>query len=388
MTHHWKILLKWAAAAVLFYLLLVVCALGEQMFSGAVGDADADLVDQPMQPVLTQVIESVRTIVTANRTPVYQRDAHAKAHGCVRAVFEVSQTLDPYRFGIFAAPRTYQAWIRFSNGRVPVLPDSAKDARGMAVKVMGVKGKQLLDPRLAGATQDFVMITSPNFFVRRLEDYAELERQSARNTPFRYFFADGSPNPFRWKLRELYLGLSALKSAPTTPLSEQYYSASAYRLDTKIMKFSARPCDVLPDPGIDRSTPNFLRDALKATLRRRDACFEFMVQLRDDGAHMPVEDTTVRWSERVSPFVPVARIFVPQQQFDTPAQNEMCENLSFNPWHGIVEHEPLGKLNVLRRDLYAQTAAFRRGHNDVPPHEPTDWCDALPAHCRAGQWVD
>ena len=144
MTHHWKILLKWAAAAVLFYLLLVVCALGEQMFSGAVGDADADLVDQPMQPVLTQVIESVRTIVTANRTPVYQRDAHAKAHGCVRAVFEVSQTLDPYRFGIFAAPRTYQAWIRFSNGRVPVLPDSAKDARGMAVKVLGVDGPKAI----------------------------------------------------------------------------------------------------------------------------------------------------------------------------------------------------------------------------------------------------
>jgi catalase len=355
---------------------------------GAFGDADADLVDQSLEPALTEVIESVRTIVAANRTPVYQRDAHAKAHGCVRAVFEVPEAEARFRYGVFARPGRYEAWVRFSNGTVPSLADTEKDARGMAIKLMGVSGPQLLDPRLAGSTQDFVMIDSPAFFVRRLDDYAELERQSAKNTPFRYFFADGSPNPFRWHLRELYLGLHTRKAAPASPLSDQYYSMSAYRLGPTTVKFSARPCENLAARGVDRSNPNFLRDAMEDVLRYQDTCFQFMVQVRDEDARMPVEDATVRWSEKDSPFVPVARLYIPRQDFDSPEQNAMCEDLSFNPWHGLTDHRPLGKVNEMRRELYLYTAAFRRGRNGSGMQEPTSWCDALPSHCQDGQWTE
>jgi len=96
---------------------------------------------------------------------------------------------------------------------------------------------------------------------------------------------------------------------------------------------------------------------------------------------MPVEDTTVRWSEKISPFAPVARLLIPQQFFDTPAQNDMCENLAFNPWHGTEPHRPLGKINELRRDLYSHTAAFRRGRNGIALQEPLSWCDSLPSLC-------
>jgi catalase len=383
-----KTLLRMLAFVAIAYLLVVLLVFAGQMVKGAVGDADADLVGQSLQPALTQTIESVRTIVAANRTPVYQRDAHAKAHGCVRAIFEVPEAQAAFRYGVFARPGRYEAWVRFSNGTVPSLADTEKDARGMAIKLMGVGGPQLLDPRLSGSTQDFVMINSPNFFVRRLDDYAELERQSAKNTPFRYFFADGSPNPFRWKLRELYLGLRTRRAATASPLSDQYYSMSAYHLGPQAVKFSARPCEKPPAIGTDRSNPNFLRDAMQDVLRYHDACFEFMVQVRDEDARMPIEDTTVRWSEKDSPFVPVARVYIPRQGFDTPAQNEMCENLSFNPWHGLTDHQPLGKINEMRRELYLYTAAFRRGRNGSAMQEPTSWCDALPSHCQSGTWVE
>ena len=383
-----KTLLKWLLLAILAYAGLVLLVFLGQMVSAGVRDPDADLRDQTLNPSVTEIIESVRLIVAANRTPTYQRDAHAKPHGCVRALFEVPQVPDKFRHGLFAQPGTYESWIRFSNGTVPSLPDTKGDARGMAIKVMGVRGKQLLDDRLSGNTQDFLMVNSPAFFIRRIDSYVELERQQAANTPFKYFFANYSPNPFRWELRELYLGLSSRKKAPPTPLSDQYYSMSAYRLGPSEIKFSAKACEDLTAPGVDRSNPNFLRDAMKAQLRGGDACFQFMVQLRDADARMPIEDTTVAWSERRSPFVPVAQIYVPRQDFDTPEQNELCENLAFNPWHGTTAHEPLGKINELRRELYLRTAAFRQGRNGVTQGEPESWCDSLSVRCAIGGWPD
>jgi hypothetical protein len=112
-----------------------------------------------------------------------------------------------------------------------------------------------------------------------------------------------------------------------------------------------------------------------------------MLQVQDPDARMPIEDTTVTWSEQVSPFIPVARLFIPRQHFDTPEQNTLCENLSFNPWHGLLAHQPLGYMNLLRRELYLHTAGFRRGRNGVPPEEPSSWCDSLPSHCAHGQWI-
>jgi len=35
------------------------------------------------------------------------------------------------------------------------------------------------------------------------------------------------------------------------------------------------------------------------------------------------------------------QIRIGKQTFDTPAQNEFCENLAFTPWHGHVDHRPL-----------------------------------------------
>lgn len=374
---------KWLLIGAAAYVALILCVFAGQMVYGALRNADADLKDQDLDPAVTEIIESVRRIVAANRTPTYQRDAHAKPHGCVRAIFEVPEVPEQLRHGLFSKAARYESWLRFSNGTVPSLPDTKSDARGMAIKVMGVGdlGDQLLDPRLSGPTQDFLMVNSPAFFIRRVDGYVELERQQAANTPFKYFFANYSPNPFKWELRELYLGLSSRKKAPPTPLSDQYYSMSAYRLGPHEIKFSAKACEIVASPDVDRTNPNFLRDAMKAQLRRGDACFQFLVQVRDPDSRMPVEDTTVAWSEKRSPFVPVATIYVPRQDFDTPEQNALCENLAFNPWHGLEAQRPLGKINELRRELYLRTAAFRQGRNGVLQREPESWCDSLPDLC-------
>lgn len=387
----WYRILHWTKRILIFlaaYATVALLIFTWQMLAGALRDPDADLVDKTAQDTAdrltlnAEIVESVRKLVNIYRTPEYQRDAHAKAHGCVRATFEVFESEDIYNHGIFQTPGTYEAWIRFSNGSVPSIPDNKGDARGMAIKVMNVPGQQLLPAPLTGKSQDFVMVNSPAFFVRSIENYRDLEHAAASNRPFSYFLGKYYVNPFQWNLRQLYLGLKSRKKAPPTPLSTQYYSMSPYNLGPHQMKYSAKSCEIYDPVGVDKKDPNLLREGMKRVLRSRDACFQFMVQLRDPDARMPIQDTTVVWSEKKSPFVPVARVHIPKQEFDTPKQNEMCEDMSFNPWHAVEGLEPINYLNELRRDLYLHTAAYRRVKNAANLKEPKSWCDSLPEYCK------
>ena len=96
-------------------------------------------------------------IIEDNPTGIMRRDAHPKMHGVVKAEFTVEPDLPPeLRVGVFSEPRTYQAWIRFSNQFDTINPDSTRDIRGMAIKLMGVPGEKLLDAEKYEQTHDFI----------------------------------------------------------------------------------------------------------------------------------------------------------------------------------------------------------------------------------------
>jgi hypothetical protein len=80
----------------------------------------------------------------------------------------------------------------------------------------------------------------------------------------------------------------------------------------------------------------------------------------------------VTWSEDDAPFVPVGKIKIPAQTFDSPAQQKFCENLSFTPWHGTKEHRPLGSMNRTRKVVYEATSSARHRLNGARRVEPTD----------------
>ena len=85
-------------------------------------------------------------IIKDNPTGIMRRDAHPKMHGVVKAEFTVEADLpQELRVGIFGQPRTYQAWIRFSNQDGSINPDIDRDIRGMAIKLMGVEGEKILE---------------------------------------------------------------------------------------------------------------------------------------------------------------------------------------------------------------------------------------------------
>jgi hypothetical protein len=106
------------------------------------------------------------------------------------------------------------------------------------------------------------------------------------------------------------------------------------------------------------------------TLARGDWEMDFMVQVQTDPHRMPIEDATVKWPERLSPYVPVARLRLPAQRFDSDAQLAFADVLRYNPWHSLPEHRPLGNSNRARRRMYAELAQLRQSMNAVPHVEP------------------
>lgn len=304
----------------------------------------------------------------------YRRDAHAKATGCLRATFAVNGDIPAhYQHGLFSQPgKEYQAWIRFSNGDMTVQADGKPDARGMAIKVMGVEGEKIA-PELPGkGTQDFIMTNTPAFFNRNVFDYVEDMYYLSKLQRTRWFISLWPP---RLHPKLFYRAVQTVSAKINTPLQPQYYSMLPYQLGNVQLKFSARPCSGMQfHLDIDKSDYDYLTEAMQQQLNKGAGCFDLMFQEKVAGANMPLDDASVIWSEQDSPFVPVARVNIPPQTFTSEAQINFCENLSMNPWHGVGDWQPLGSLNKSRRLVYYAVSKYRHDKNEAEIREPAGWC--------------
>jgi len=367
--------LRWTGRAVVALVVVGAVLYAVAAHQPRVAVTTTEVVD-PREPDV--VMRLVRKAVAASEERaasdhLYKRDAHAQPHGCVTATLTVDDAIRPdLRQGIFAEPgRRWQAWVRFSNGTLS--DDTKPDARGMAIKVMGVDGPKLLDAGVDPEqhTQDFVMIDYPTFFVRTLEEYERFFDYQNDERPVAYFFAGP---PWRWPLHELYHAGHTLFQRVPSPLAASYYTMSAYKFGPHNAKLTARPCTP-PTLRMPRKPgPHYLREALVRELDERDACFAVAVQLQDATKNMPIEDPTITWDERDSPYVPVARLVIPRQTFSSDLQNRFCEQLQFTPWHGLDAHRPLGALNRARKAVYQAVSQRRHFHNGMERGEPMGWC--------------
>jgi catalase len=310
------------------------------------------------------------------RTPpdmkVAKRDAHPKAHGCVTAKFKVSDRIPgDLAVGTFQPGKTYDAWVRFSNGGKE--DDRERDARGLAIKLLGAPGtNRLLATEGAGATtHDIVLTNHHTFFLRNLADYTKFMKAATEKANPLSFFISLNPFDFHINLRELILAGSFTGQPISNPLTSPYWSATAYKLGNQAVKYKATPCGGADRSGDHADDQHYLRTALRDTLAGGRGCFDFSIQRRTRPDRMPVEDATITWEEDDAPFTPIARLEIPPQMFDTEAQNKFCENLSFTPWHGTDEHRPLGRMNRTRKVVYEATRTKRHELNGVTHREPT-----------------
>lgn len=323
------------------------------------------------EAAMTQdILQTAIEIVDQHRDNTrYLRDAHAKAHGCVKAQVTVLQNLDPaLRQGVFAEPgKTWQAVMRLSNGNAYPQFDSLRDARGMALKLLDVPGTQLMPSQQGRSEQDFVMFNHPNFFVSDVAEYRQNIGAQADGQKIMAFFP--SADPRSWQVRHLFIALATLSPAPASPTQSTYFSVSPYKFGSANAKYRVTPdpdsCPAYTLPAQNEALPNFLRSALNQQLSRDrvPACFMLQIQRQNANHFMPIEDTSIEWKEADAPFETVAKVTIAAQDFDTPHENLACDNLSFNPWHGIEEHRPIGGINRLRKAVYEAVSQYRHARN-------------------------
>ncbi len=305
-------------------------------------------------------------IIRDNAGGIMRRDAHPKMHGLVRAEFIIEPDLpEQLKIGIFKEARSYQAWVRFSNQNGSIAPDIKRDIRGMAIKLMGVGGEKLLAQEKDAQTQDFILISTKVFVTRDVEEFDDLVKAMTGSLWSKIVFFS-SHWRFLWNMFK-----SMRKFA--NPLQIRYWSTTPYLFGKTACKYSAIPCFDTPDALPKNPADGYLREAMVRRLEQGGVQFDFTVQLQTDAEAMPIEDPGQAWPESASPFRKVATIKIAQQSFDSEKQREAGENFSFNPWHCLPEHRPLGGVNRARKVVYEAISVFRHRENKVQREEPTSW---------------
>lgn len=306
-------------------------------------DNEAQLIEELLQEFLQFYNESN----PPDRRPA-RRGTHPKTIALTRAEFSIEPNLpSAFRVGLFKESKTYPAYVRFSQ----TFPkkDTERDNRSLSIKIL-----------LPDGTQDFLMRSTPTFYVRTIREFYELLRN--RKNPLKFFFP--SINPLRWRLKQLWLITSQNRRFKNL-LSIPYYGEVPFLFGDRAMKFMLAPQGINTwEHSIPRG-PRFLHDAIKSFLKTREARFDFMIQFQTDLDTMPIEDATSKWN---SPFYKVATLRLPSQEIS----DEEDEELSFNPWHALPEHRPLGGINRARREIYKEISRLRHERNQIPEKEPTD----------------
>jgi len=311
---------------------------------------------------------------------------HSKAHACLQAKWIAEKTVpDEFKklqVGVFAAGAEYDAWLRPSNGagNTPFRSDDDRNPpslRGFAIKLVGVDGAKLIDQQDQNS-QDFTLASSKEntFFSRTVADYLLI-----RNKTF----------PQVCPTCVAALADSQSQGKIENPLGVTYGSCVPSLIETDSgpvgVKYFLRPCntdDLVSasnlNGGNSSVNPHFLRGALLEQLspdsaKAKAVCMEFGVEVQSDACKMPVEDSSVPWNGEK---VVLAKLHIGLQRAPLATTSAYCENMAFNPWHGLTKHRPAGSVSRARRNMYLKASAGRLtlNHGSPGPIIPGSGCPA------------
>ncbi|MDP5009157.1 MAG: catalase family protein, partial [Glaciimonas sp.] len=290
--------------------------------------------------------------------------------------------------GIFAKPGQWPVVMRFSTVPGDILDDSVSTPRGLAIKVIGVEGPRLASS-LDAVTQDFVCVNGGTAFgspgAKKFSSSLKLLASTTDKAPALKKALSAVLRGTE-KVIEAVGGKSgtiiAMGGHPETHiLGDTFFSKvpilfgpymakiSIVPVSTELMKLTDAPLDL-------NGKPDGLRDAVIAFFSENSAEWEVRVQLCTDLASMPIEDASVAWPEALSPYVAVARIMAtPQAAWNQALSSAIDDGMSFNPWHGVAAHRPIGSIMRIRKAAYEMSSKFRAERNGKPMIEPINLDD-------------
>lgn len=293
-----------------------------------------------------------------------KRDAHPKCLGLLKANFKVIENIpNELKIGVFKTPKTFKAWIRTSNASGRIQSDKKKDFRGFAIKLLGIEGERVNFEEQN--TQDFLLMSNPTMPLGTVKLFRDAVYYSIKW------------NPLVLVLKLLLSGrkdiLKTLKNGKfndTSPLDIKYWSTTPYQFGDKKIKYK-----VVPTSGKKSNLPAPLTDDYLTTnmdnhLKNEKATFDFYIQQFVNETKTPIEDAGVEWKEKDSPFIKVAEIEIPTQDFNTTERFELAEQFSFSPANSLKTHQPIGGINRARIEIYNALSKYRHKRDNKRLIEP------------------
>lgn len=299
-----------------------------------------------------------------------RRGAHAKHHGLCKAELVVDEEVPlELRQGLFAQPGArFAAWLRFSNAARQPQADDKMDGRGLAIKVRAADTATDSE-----GVQDFLLVNMANFFAHDAAEFLAFALFETDDRAANFFY---SLLPPRLRLHALMSALAMTTQVIGSPFDATYHSGVpiAWGKDRRGNRRAVKlrvdrvgaPRAPSPDPNGD---PYWrFRDVMEAELAQGEVVLRLSLQPQIDGRLTPIENPTLEWTEEEAPFIPCATLRIPRgDPFASHERMELGEVLSFNPWHHLPEHQPLGGINRVRRVVYGAMAALRWQLNDLRP---------------------
>jgi len=299
----------------------------------------------------------------------FERGGNTKTQGIVRGEFTVHEDIPEHmKRGIYAKPQTFRAWVRFSGPGPYITPDiDDVGFMSISIKLLGVPGPKLMEEEKH--TLDMFGVSTPTFVTPDARANAALQIESVKNAQIFYFVNFRDSHVLDLIMQSLFI------KTQSSPFEAPYFSCVPYLMgEGQAMQYSVWPRAKkrTPIPRLPLRPPDdYLRQAMVASLTEGDVEFDIRLQMQTDPHRMPIENAGVLWPEKLSPRITVATLRLPRQTFDSPAQMEFAKKLSYNPWHTIAEHRPLGNQSRARKKMYWELSQLRHRMNVMPHYEPT-----------------
>lgn len=291
-----------------------------------------------------------------------KRDAHPKTLGLLKAEFKVMEGLpEELKVGLFKKAKSYKSFIRISSSSPKVEGDDKKDARGFAIKLIGVKGKKVLEDEKY--TQDFILLSNEVFPFRNLKSFHDLVYARDNGKLPLYLVK----NILKGNLPNL-IKLSLVPKNQTSPFDISYFSTTAYKFSDKIIRYSIVPRSHIKSNIPKAGGASYLSNNMQKALDNGKIIFDFKIQFKKPNMK---DDPSVVWNKKISPYIKVAEIIIDKQSVMDKRRNELAEKLSFNVGHSLIEHTPIGEFNRARMKIYTELSKFRHLRNDEKMLEPT-----------------
>jgi len=285
------------------------------------------------------------------------RGLHRRQLLALKANLEVLADIPAHaKFGLFAKPAKYDAWIRLSNGGMRIRPDSAPDIRGYALKVKGLNG-----PGALGNTtncQDFLMINQDAFSSPQMYEFMELviALSKGNGALLKYLFGTFG---FFGAIKRMRKASATFGKPFSGFATERFNTSTPIACGPYAVRVGLAPAPgQTPAPGAKENWAGDIIHRLKKGPLVHDLQLQFFV----DEAITPIEDASVPWVESESPFVTVAKLTIPQQDFSEGAGQKFADEVaqaSFDPWGALMDHRPLGNVMRGRKVMYLASQKTR-----------------------------